>query len=69
MRSLLQLGVMVMLLSTDEIALSEKIRCTLALYEPKHLNARDQSSWDVMHSLIAFGRARRFIATALVEPP
>ena len=33
-------------LSADEIALGEKIRRTLALYEPKHLNARDQSSWD-----------------------
>ena len=27
----------------------------LALYEPKHLNARDNSSWEIMHGLIAFG--------------
>ncbi len=42
-------------LSADEIALGEKIRKTLTLYEPKRLNARDQSSWEVMHNLIAFG--------------
>jgi hypothetical protein len=42
-------------LSADEIALGEKIRTTLALYEPKHLNARDNTCWEVMHNLIAFG--------------
>ncbi len=42
-------------LSADEIALGEKIRKALALYEPKHLNARDNTCWEVMHNLIAFG--------------
>jgi hypothetical protein len=36
-------------------ALGAKVRRTLALYEPRHLNARDHSSWEVMHSLIAYG--------------
>ncbi len=35
--------------------LGEKVRRTLTVYEPKHLNARDHSSWEVMHGLIAFG--------------
>src|SRR5262249_4661212 len=36
-------------------ALGAKIRKTLAVYEPKHLNARDNTCWEVMHGLIAFG--------------
>jgi hypothetical protein len=36
-------------------ALGAKVRRTLALYETKHLNARDHSSWEVMHGLIAYG--------------
>jgi len=41
---------------TPEIAaLGEKIRRVLATYEAKHLNARDNSCWEVMHGLIAFG--------------
>ncbi|MCC7087482.1 MAG: hypothetical protein IT427_20960 [Pirellulales bacterium] len=36
-------------------SLGEKVRQTLAIYEPKHLNARDHSSWEVMHGLIAYG--------------
>jgi hypothetical protein len=35
--------------------LGAKIRRTLATYEPKHLNARDNTCWEVMHGLIAFG--------------
>jgi hypothetical protein len=35
--------------------LGVKVRRTLAMYEPKHLNARDNSCWEVMHGLIAFG--------------
>ncbi len=42
-------------LSPDQIALGAKIRRTLATYEPKHLNARDNSCWEIMHNLIAFG--------------
>jgi hypothetical protein len=36
-------------------ALGAKVRKTLAVYEPKHLNARDNTCWEVMHGLIAFG--------------
>ncbi len=42
-------------LTPSQIELGAKVRRTLALYEPKHLNARDNSSWEVMHGLIAFG--------------
>jgi hypothetical protein len=42
-------------LSSDMVALGEKVRKTLATYEPKHLNARDNTCWEVMHGLIAFG--------------
>jgi hypothetical protein len=43
------------LLTPDLASLGAKIRRTLALYEPKHLNARDNTCWEVMHNLIAFG--------------
>jgi hypothetical protein len=43
------------LLTPNQAELGAKIRRTLALYEPKHLNARDNSCWEVMHGLIAFG--------------
>jgi hypothetical protein len=36
-------------------ALRAKVARTLTLYEAKHLNARDHSSWEVMHGLIAYG--------------
>jgi hypothetical protein len=42
-------------LSPEMVALGEKVRRTLATYEPKHLNARDHTCWEVMHGLIAFG--------------
>ncbi len=42
-------------LTSELTALGEKVRKTLATYEPKHLNARDHSCWEVMHGLIAFG--------------
>lgn len=42
-------------LTPAQIALGEKIRKVLATYEAKHLNARDHTNWEVMHSLIAFG--------------
>jgi hypothetical protein len=42
-------------LTPELAALGAKLRKTLATYEPKHLNARDNSCWEVMHGLIAFG--------------
>jgi hypothetical protein len=42
-------------LTPELTELGEKIRECLATYEPKHLNAKDNSCWEVMHSLIAFG--------------
>jgi hypothetical protein len=42
-------------LTSAQIELGAKVRRTLAMYEPKHLNARDNSCWEVMHGLIAFG--------------
>ncbi|HEY2826962.1 MAG TPA: hypothetical protein VGJ04_05120 [Pirellulales bacterium] len=42
-------------LTPNQAELGAKIRRALAMYEPKHLNARDNSSWEVMHGLIAFG--------------
>ena len=35
--------------------LREKVRKVLAVYEPRYLNTRDHSTWEVMHSLVAFG--------------
>ncbi|HEY2759880.1 MAG TPA: hypothetical protein VGI75_04035, partial [Pirellulales bacterium] len=42
-------------LTPELAALGAKIRRTLATYQPKHLNARDNTCWEVMHNLIAFG--------------
>lgn len=35
--------------------LRAKVRTAMATYYPKHLNTRDNSSWEVMHAIIAFG--------------
>jgi hypothetical protein len=43
------------LLTPNQAELGAKVRRALALYEPKHLNARDNSCWEIMHGLIAFG--------------
>lgn len=35
--------------------LRAKVRQAMAIYYPKHLNTRDNSPWEVMHAIIAFG--------------
>ncbi|HTU24433.1 MAG TPA: hypothetical protein VMF30_03475, partial [Pirellulales bacterium] len=40
---------------SELIALQDKIRRVLALYFPKHQNTRDNSNWEVMHEIIAYG--------------
>ncbi|HEY2881920.1 MAG TPA: hypothetical protein VGJ15_05790 [Pirellulales bacterium] len=42
-------------LTPELAALGAKIRKVLATYEPKHLNARDNTCWEIMHGLVAFG--------------
>jgi hypothetical protein len=36
-------------------ALLAKVDAALAVYKKKHLNTRDHSPWEVMHSLVAYG--------------
>ena len=41
---------------TPELAtLRDKVRQVLKIYAPKHLSARDNSPWEVMHAIIAYG--------------
>ncbi len=35
--------------------LCDKVRTVLARYYPKHQNARDNSPWEMMHAIIAYG--------------
>jgi hypothetical protein len=47
-------------LATDDlppalVALRNKVRKTIAIYSPRHLNARDHTPWEVMHGFIAYG--------------
>ncbi|MGD9721642.1 MAG: hypothetical protein AB7O59_05860 [Pirellulales bacterium] len=42
-------------LTPELIALRDKVRRVLALYYPKHQNARDNNCWEVMHAIIAYG--------------
>lgn len=46
--------------STDELtpellALRDKVRKALAMYYPRHQNTRDNTPWEVMHAIIAYG--------------
>lgn len=42
-------------LSPELITLGDKVRETLAMYYPKHQNTRDNTPWEVMHAIIAYG--------------
>lgn len=42
-------------LSPQLQTLRDKVRRTLAIYQPKYLNTRDNSPWEVMHGIIAYG--------------
>ena len=42
-------------LSPEMLALCEKVRTVLARYYPRHQSARDNSPWEVMHAIIAYG--------------
>lgn len=43
---------------TPELSeLRAKVRRAIALYQPKHLNTRDHSPWEVMHAFVAFNVA------------
>ena len=42
-------------LSPEMAALRIKVRKAMAIYYPKHLNTRDNSPWEVMHGIIAYG--------------
>jgi hypothetical protein len=42
-------------LTPELTALGEKLRQTLAMYYPRHQNTRDNTPWEVMHAIIAFG--------------
>ena len=37
------------------VALRNKVRQVLAMYYPRHQNTRDNSPWEVMHAIIAYG--------------
>ncbi len=42
-------------LSPELVALRNKVRQVLAMYYPRHQNTRDNSPWEVMHAIIAYG--------------
>lgn len=42
-------------LSPELQALREKVRGVLTTYQPRRLNTRDNSNWEVMHAIIAYG--------------
>ncbi|HEX4145303.1 MAG TPA: hypothetical protein VHY91_17485 [Pirellulales bacterium] len=42
-------------LDSQLAALQAKIRRVLTLYAPKHQNTRDNTAWEIMHEIIAFG--------------
>jgi len=42
-------------LSPELVALRDKVRKTLATYYPRHQNTRDNTPWEVMHAIIAYG--------------
>jgi hypothetical protein len=42
-------------LKPDLIKLRNKVRKALAIFYDKHLNTRDNSPWEVMHGIIAYG--------------
>lgn len=42
-------------LTPELLALGEKVRQALTLYYPRHQNTRDNTPWEVMHAIIAYG--------------
>jgi hypothetical protein len=42
-------------LTPELLALRDKVRKALALYYPRHQNTRDNTPWEVMHAIIAYG--------------
>ncbi len=42
-------------LSPQSVALRNKLRRVLKAYYPKHQNTRDNSAWEIMHEIIAYG--------------
>jgi hypothetical protein len=42
-------------LSPEMLQLCDKVRTVLARYYPRHQNARDNTPWEVMHAIIAYG--------------
>jgi hypothetical protein len=42
-------------LTPELIELREKLRKALAMYHPRYQNSRDNSPWEVMHAIIAYG--------------
>jgi hypothetical protein len=42
-------------LTPELIGLREKVRKVLAMYYPRHQNARDNNAWEIMHAVVAYG--------------
>ena len=42
-------------LSPEMVALGERLRRALTMYYPRHQNTRDNTPWEVMHAIIAYG--------------
>ncbi len=42
-------------ISPEMLQLCDKVRTVLARYYPKHQSARDNTPWEVMHAIIAYG--------------
>jgi hypothetical protein len=42
-------------LTPELLALKDKVRKVLAMYYPRHQNSRDNTPWEVMHAIIAYG--------------
>ncbi len=42
-------------LTPEMLALRDKVRRVLAMYYPRHQNARDNNAWEVMHAIVAYG--------------
>jgi hypothetical protein len=42
-------------LTPELITLRDKVRRVLAMYYPRHQNARDNNAWEMMHAIVAYG--------------
>ncbi len=42
-------------LTPELLALRDKVRRVLAMYYPRHQNARDNNAWEIMHAIVAYG--------------